>query len=263
MSNNRDNRTHVNRVGDKGDRPDRANRPPSDTSTTGDSRSRSNSSSRTSFSRSRSVGDVRERSRRPDSASSDSRTDSRSDRSRSDVSRTDNSRSGPSDERSWTGSESDSDSQADSYGDNSMTSYFNRICDTTLNVLQKRRDRRGGQAELRRTDHNNLVNDAIWSLVDEILETWKDKVDDAAAKGFSNVNIYEFAKGQEYKGLPVVLLVSGPRNDADYFKRNGMFSVVEELENELRGQRFRVESKFVSGINVINISWRHGLFQTN
>jgi hypothetical protein len=144
-----------------------------------------------------------------------------------------------------------------------MTSFFNYICDTTLSVLQKRRDRRGGQAELKRSDHNNRVNDAICSLVDEILETWEDKVEEAASNGFCNVNIYEFVKGQEYKGLPVVLLVSGPRDDADYFRRNGMFSVVEELENELRGQRFLVEAKFVKGINVINVNWRHGLFKPN
>ncbi len=202
-------------------------------------------------------------------SNSNSRTVSRS-RSMSDV-RTDSGNSRSS--KTWTGTDSgtegsgtESDSQNDSHGDSSMTSFFNYVADTTLSVLQKRRNRRGGQSVLKRTAHDQQVYDAVCDLSDEILDEWKSKVEDAADKGFTNTNIYEFEKGAKYKGFPVALLVSGPREEPHYFKDNGTFSVVEELQFEPDMHRFRVETRFIKGKNgnsdknVIIVDWRSGIF---
>ncbi len=102
---------------------------------------------------------------------------------------------------SWSGSRSDDESQSDSRGDSSMTAFFNQTCDTTRDALQRRRDRYGGQVvELKRSEHITRVKDAIESLVDEILDTWEEKVEAACPK-FNNTNIYEFVRGEQYVTL--------------------------------------------------------------
>lgn len=114
---------------------------------------------------------------------------------------------------------------------------------------------------LRRSRYMEKVFNTILDLTDEILEDWKDKVFEAAENGFSNVNIYEYGSGEKYRDIPIVMLMCGPKNKSNFFKNNGMFNVVEEVQMELGSYRLRVEYKYVGkGKNVINVSWRDGLY---
>ena len=160
---------------------------------------------------------------------------------------------------------SDYDSSNDSYDSSSSRSnrFYETVVDTTLAARERRREQFKGPSKLplTRSRYIKKVKNAIERLTDQIVYDWKRKVVDASENGYSNVNLYEYSKGEKYEGLPVVLLMTGPRNDSEFFKNNGLFSVVEEVMSDLCGEGFRVEYKFVgNGKNVINIDWRAGLY---
>jgi hypothetical protein len=152
-----------------------------------------------------------------------------------------------------------SSSSLSSYSDPS-TKFYESVVDTTL-AARERRKKGHLKRLLKRNDYINKVYDAIFDLTDDILADWKKKVVHAAAYGYSNVNIYEYSKGDCYQDLPVVMLMVGPRDDHDFFERNGIFSVIDEIKFEIGSQRFRVNYKYIgNGTNVINIDWKSGLF---
>lgn len=157
-------------------------------------------------------------------------------------------------------SHSHSHSFAYSNDDDYSNEFYNDIVQTTRIARDKKY--RGRRQPLVRTPYIEKVFDAVLSLTDDILDDWRDKVRKASSKGFSNVNIYEYTQGTKYMNFPVVMLMNGPKEDPDFFKNNGMFSVVEEIQNELGAERFRVEYKYVgNGKNVVNVDWRGGLFE--
>ena len=169
----------------------------------------------------------------------------------------------------YSGSDTESSTGSDSYDYTDSSSavassrFYETVIDTTLAARARRREKFRGSSKplLTRSRYIRQVRRTIEHLVDDILHDWKRKVVDASAKGYSNVNLFEYSKGEKYEGLPIVLLMNGPRDDSDFFKNHGLFSVVEDITSYIASEGFRVEYKFVGkGVNVINVDWRSGLF---
>ncbi len=150
-------------------------------------------------------------------------------------------------------------------GDRSRSFYDEIISDTVycrkIQRNEKGEGARNPKTEIRRSKYISKVFDNILDLSDEILQDWRIKVRAAAREGYTNVNIFQYSKGDKYQGLPIVLLLSGPKNTPNFFKSNGMFSVVDEVRMEISAERFRVTYKYIGkGINVINVDWLAGIF---
>jgi hypothetical protein len=162
----------------------------------------------------------------------------------------------------YNGSEESSEWSSDDHD------FYENLVDVTLQAREKNREKRLNDTlkryrkpPLKRSKYMEKVFNAILDLSDEILSDWTHVALEAADNGYSNVNIFEYSKGDKFRGLPIVLLMVGPKNDPNFFEKNGMFSVIEEIRMELGEHRLRVSSKYIGkGKNVINIDWKGGLF---
>jgi len=206
-------------------------------------------------------------------SSLDSTTESSTNSSSTDSSSTDSSSTNSSSTDSSSTNSSSTDSSSTDLSSHHLYKYSERcrrsepfykaVVNTTIAARQriKKINQYSSKMSLKRSKYVNQVYDIIIDLTNDILAEWKTKVIHAATCGYSNVNIFEYSKGDRYQGIPIVFLMIGPRDDPDFFERNGLFSVIDELCAEICLHHFRVHYKYIgNGNNVVNVDWKTGLF---
>ena len=105
------------------------------------------------------------------------------------------------------------------------SNFFAEQIATAQQVLNVREQAKIAHEQDQRTYYQGVID----RLVDHILDGWREKVANAAKRGFFKTNIFRYGEGAKFEEINMAFLISGPREDREYWAKRGIKGVLQQV----------------------------------